>query len=930
MAKDLKLSIVIGLKDRATKGLKAIGGQVKSFSSGLTASLGSSNKLFGAIARGIDGVGLVATAVAPELSIPFMLLGTAAKAALAGVSALGGVIGSVFKAAGSVVSTVIGKLEQVAQKAFAASKMLLLVGAGLAEEAIRRSINAFADYNQAITNAGTATGLMGAELDKAKAELTEFGLAISRHLALLPKEIATGFYGLASAGLSVNEVMKASPGILTLAEGTMNDIASTTELVVGAVKSFQLGFTQTNRVVNAFAASIGASMLNMQRLAVSFPYVAASAANLGIPLEQIIATLGVVVDRGIDASMAGSGLRMVFQHLLNPTNEARKALAKYGLTAEDVNIATKGFLPVLARLQAANISLADAYKIFEARAANAFQVLMSAGVPAISALERKITGTNRAFEMQEQQISTAQGVWNILKSTISELSIRFGQALAPAFKTAAQWLQKMTEYVIKLKVAERAGAWIASLANAVMAAFTPVAATVGEAEGAVSRFGRAMSAIAGVAGKSFGLPDGKQSEGAASGFELVTASVRGLLTALGKSFGLPDGKQSEGAASGFALVTASVRGLLTALGALGQAVAASFGGMVGEAGSGLVGVFVNIVNGIAAAVTWLTDNVFAPGRIAGIVAWLKELANVAINFAGLIVAGIQYGMVQLGGIQGLVAQIGGYFQWLLAWGKYLVGWVYTNLPNMLSVVGSTFAAIANAILNLVEVGLYLKATWGVIFHALGMVVTGAATVVGAALLTIGKVLEGLFWGLSKIPGLADIYAPVKDGMKQANDAILAFTQAAGLETDRHMKQIVSSVTDASRDIGRIKLAKQANEKFGAWTQKQAEDMRKTQASWGLQVAPKPGELKSYLPPDMAPTAGAQQAGINFRTQLERTSASVQALGTPAMQYGGTGMAQPATQVTNNYYVQGNGDTFLLGKIRELTDQQRREDRWAPA
>ena len=897
MAKDLKLSIVIGLKDRATKGLKAIGGQVKSFSSGLTASLGSSNKLFGAIARGIDGVGLVATAVAPELSIPFMLLGTAAKAALAGVSALGGVIGSVFKAAGSVVSTVIGKLEQVAQKAFAASKMLLLVGAGLAEEAIRRSINAFADYNQAITNAGTATGLMGAELDKAKAELTEFGLAISRHLALLPKEIATGFYGLASAGLSVNEVMEASPGILTLAEGTMNDIASTTELVVGAVKSFQLGFTQTNRVVNAFAASIGASMLNMQRLAVSFPYVAASAANLGIPLEQIIATLGVVVDRGIDASMAGSGLRMVFQHLLNPTNEARKALAKYGLTAEDVNIATKGFLPVLARLQAANISLADAYKIFEARAANAFQVLMSAGVPAISALERKITGTNRAFEMQEQQISTAQGVWNILKSTISELSIRFGQALAPAFKTAAQWLQKMTEYVIKLKVAERAGAWIASLANAVMAAFTPVAATVGEAEGAVSRFGRAMSAIAGVAGKSFGLPDGKQ---------------------------------SEGAASGFALVTASVRGLLTALGALGQAVAASFGGMVGEAGSGLVGVFVNIVNGIAAAVTWLTDNVFAPGRIAGIVAWLKELANVAINFAGLIVAGIQYGMVQLGGIQGLVAQIGGYFQWLLAWGKYLVGWVYTNLPNMLSVVGSTFAAIANAILNLVEVGLYLKATWGVIFHALGMVVTGAATVVGAALLTIGKVLEGLFWGLSKIPGLADIYAPVKDGMKQANDAILAFTQAAGLETDRHMKQIVSSVTDASRDIGRIKLAKQANEKFGAWTQKQAEDMRKTQASWGLQVAPKPGELKSYLPPDMAPTAGAQQAGINFRTQLERTSASVQALGTPAMQYGGTGMAQPATQVTNNYYVQGNGDTFLLGKIRELTDQQRREDRWAPA
>ena len=897
MAKDLKLSIVIGLKDRATKGLQAIGRQVKSFSSGLTTSLGSSNKLFGAIARGIDGVGLVATAVAPELGIPFMLLGTAAKAALAGVSALGGVIGSVFKAAGSVVSTVIGKLEQVAQRAFAASKMVLLVGAGLAEEGIRRSINAFADYDQAITNAGTTTGLIGAQLQKAKRGMFDFGVQVARTMGMFPAQVAEGFYSLASAGLTVNEIMKTTPGILTLAAGTLHDVGSTTELVVAAVKSFRLGFEQTTRVVNAFAAGCAASMLTMERLAVAFPYVASSAANLGISLEQVIATLGVMVDRGIDASMAGTGLRMIFQHLVNPTNQAIGVLRKYGLTAEDVNIATQGFMPVLAKLQAAHLSVADVYKVFEARASTAFQSLMSAGVPAIKKMEAAVSGTNRAFEMQAEQLGTAQGLWKILKSTVVSIAIDFGKGLAPAFKSASIWLQKVSEHLLKLKVAERAGAWVANLANAVMGAFAPVTSVVGKAEGAVSRFGGILSSITGGAGKVVGLPDGKQ---------------------------------AEGAASGFALVTTSVRGLLVALGALGRAVAASFGGMVGENGSGLVGVFVNIVNGIAAAVTWLTDNVFAPGHIAGIVSWFKGLAAVALNFAGLIVAGIQYGVAKLGGLQAIIAQVGGYVQWLLAWGKYLVGWVYTNLPNMLSVVGSTFAAIANAILNLVEVGLYLKATWGVIFHALGMVVTGAATVVGAALLTIGKVLEGLFWGLSKIPGLADIYAPVKDGMKQANDAILAFTQAAGLETDRHMKQIVSSVTDASRDIGRINLAKQANEKFGAWTQKQAEDMRKTQASWGLQVAPKPGELKSYLPPDMAPTAGAQQAGINFRTQLERTSASVQALGTPAMQYGGTGMAQPATQVTNNYYVQGNGDTFLLGKIRELTDQQRREDRWAPA
>lgn len=774
MAKDLKLSIVIGLKNRATKGLQAIGGQVKSFSSGLTASLGSSNKLFGAAARGMDGLGAVATAVAPELGIPFMVLGTGVKAALSGVAAVGGLVTRVFKGIGSAI--------------LAAARIGIRAFEGLTAQAMR----------------------------------------LVKVLGMVSLAAGAAMAWVAKSSLDAAMQMEGFQAKLTTAtkSGTLGKAWMDWAVKFAAQTPFQV-----NEVVDA------ATRLLLQGF-----NPAELLTNIGNMAGAMNKPVTDAVEAYLDATR-GEWER-IKEFGINPRN-----LKQYG-----AKMAPQGGIDAQTEEGAA-------------RAKSALDALLKA----------------RYGGGMAQMMKTSAGQISNLEDAVFQLKVTIGNMLLPVLKSATEFGQKFVAWLDEMKVGERVGAWLALTGERIL------------------WFGKAIAYVV------------QQVAGGATLGEAIKSVI-------GEGFG-------EGAAK---TLGPAIDNIIGAVQRFWTAITTVFNNLTAGVTGDPAGFIAGIVNGIAAAITWLTDNVFAPGRIAGIVGWFKGLAAVALNFAGLIVAGIQYGVAKLGGLQAIIAQVGGYFKWLLAWGKYLVGWVYTNLPNMLSVVGSTFAAIANAILNLVEDGIYLKATWGVIFHVLGVVATGAAAIVGAALLTIGKVLEGLFWGLSKIPGLTDIYAPVKDGMKQANDAILAFTQAAGLETDRHMKQIVSSVTDASRDIGRINLAKQANEKFGAWTQKQAEDMRKTQASWGLQVAPKPGELKSYLPPDMAPTAGAQQAGINFRTQLERTSASVQALGTPAMQYGGTGMAQPATQVTNNYYVQGNGDTFLLGKIRELTDQQRREDRWAPA
>ncbi len=360
----------------------------------------------------------------------------------------------------TIISTVIRKLMSML-------KWILLVGAAIVTEFSRRAINAFADYEQAITNAATVTGLMGDALESAKKRLFEFGLALSRISAKTPTDIGGAFYALSSAGLSVTETMAAAPKVLALAEGTLADMGLTAELSTSSMRAFSFQAEDMNRIVNVLAASIGVSRLNMERLSLSLPYAATSAAQLHVSLEQTVAALAMIVNRGVQATTAGTQLRMMFAKLMDVTKKGRAVLRRYGLVTADVNIQQRGLLAVLRTLQKANISFTHMQRLLGIRAATAGIILMK-NAEQFENLRKKITGTNRASEMQQQQLKTLQGRWAILKSTLQEVQIRFAQALSPVVQEVNEHLQKFVERVLAMGIAEKAAGWLGDMATKVM------------------------------------------------------------------------------------------------------------------------------------------------------------------------------------------------------------------------------------------------------------------------------------------------------------------------------------------------------------------------------------------------------------------------------------------------------------------------------
>ena len=320
----------------------------------------------------------------------------------------------------------------------------MTIAGGAIAGALGLAVRQFGSYEQAVANATSVTGLTGAAFADATDELGAFGLKLAQISVKTAPEIADAFYSLASSGFTVAETMAASRGILALAEGTLADMGMTTELVTSAMRAFGLQATDTDRIVNVLAAGIGSSRLNIERLSTALPYAATIAKQFGLSIEETTAALGVLVNAGMQAEMAGAGFRMMLSQSASVAGPAAEALAKFGLTADDVNMEVLGLVPVLQRLKKANIDYATAAALFGERSASIAMILRDS-IPAYEAMTKAVTGTNRAAEMQGQQLDTVSGQWTAFKGDVIRLAIEMSKTLEPTIRATTNTLRGMTQ-----------------------------------------------------------------------------------------------------------------------------------------------------------------------------------------------------------------------------------------------------------------------------------------------------------------------------------------------------------------------------------------------------------------------------------------------------------------------------------------------------
>ncbi len=249
----------------------------------------------------------------------------------------------------------------------------------------REGVRVLADFSQAMSTVAAVSQATGNQLTEMTAKARELG-ATTRFSAT---QAAEGMLFLARAGFDTDEILGSIEGTLQLAQAGALDLGRAADIASNILSGFRLEVDQTGRIVDVLALAANSANTDVNQLGEAMKFVAPVAAGLGVSVEEATAAIAQLSNNGLQASLAGTGLRRVLSELESPAVKSRKILAEIGLTAADVRPSVQGLSNVIETLAKAGLDTGQALELFGDRGGPAFEVL-SSSIPAMREMNAEL------------------------------------------------------------------------------------------------------------------------------------------------------------------------------------------------------------------------------------------------------------------------------------------------------------------------------------------------------------------------------------------------------------------------------------------------------------------------------------------------------------------------------------------------------------
>lgn len=279
----------------------------------------------------------------------------------------------------SEVSLTLGAVERV-RRAMKVSLAYLTAGTLIygTINALKTGTQEIIEFDQAMQNIAAITGATTAELLLMKDAMID----VAERTKFSTTEIAGGIVLLGQAGFSAGEAFDAIGAAADLAAGTLTDLTTTTDLLTTTIRAFGLEAREAGRVADVMANAINKSKLTMDKIRTAFNYVGATAAQVGLTLEQTAASLALLANNGLRASTIGTGFRQVLARMISPNKKLRDSFDELNIEYDEINPKTQGFekamqnlAKVILNTDGVTVDMTKAFELFGLRGAQAVAVL---------------------------------------------------------------------------------------------------------------------------------------------------------------------------------------------------------------------------------------------------------------------------------------------------------------------------------------------------------------------------------------------------------------------------------------------------------------------------------------------------------------------------------------------------------------------------
>jgi len=295
-----------------------------------------------------------------------------------------------------------------------------------------------ARFEQSMARVGAITGAVGSEFESLRQKAMELG----RTTQYTASQAAEAMSYFALAGFKSNEIIAAMPDTLNLAAAGQLSMGEAADIVAKIMKGMGLETHELSNAVDVLTAAFTGSNTTLPMLGDAFKMVGPIAKAAKIPLEQITAAIMTLSNAGMQATMAGTGLRGVIAKLSQEGKAIKKVFGELGVSIQNTE---GGIRPLADIIEDVNTALraqgkeaklvSIAMNAFGLRAGPAFAELVQQGADSLRNTEKYLRGMGGvADRVAKRQLNTLIGSLKLLWSAIESAAIQIGDKFNPVLR----------------------------------------------------------------------------------------------------------------------------------------------------------------------------------------------------------------------------------------------------------------------------------------------------------------------------------------------------------------------------------------------------------------------------------------------------------------------------------------------------------------
>lgn len=345
-----------------------------------------------------------------------------------------------------MVSNFKNGFEEMENKVKSFAKIGIATAVAGSVAVVKSSLDTFKEFEQAMAQTAATAGIT--QNSEAYKQLEQAARLAGSSTSKTAQEAAEALGYMSLAGWSVKESTEGLMPILRLSEATQADLATTSDLVTDSMSALGVKVSDMQSYLDKLAVANSKSNQTAQQLMEAYINVGGTFKNLGTPIEESAALLGVLANRGLKGSEAGNSLSSTLINLKKKSGESYEALKALNLSAFDNEGNFKGVTSVLMELNEKTKNLTqeqrDMYFTMIGGKTNiatlnslmdGLNTVTDEGISELEKLTRQISNSSGALDDMAHTVNnTTSGAFKRLSSAVDDFKIMIGSKISPYLK----------------------------------------------------------------------------------------------------------------------------------------------------------------------------------------------------------------------------------------------------------------------------------------------------------------------------------------------------------------------------------------------------------------------------------------------------------------------------------------------------------------